>query len=205
MRTFRILTAVMGLVVIAFLCRPAHAGRFANLVVITVTTADAVVDVPIDPVSMQVHPPLLKKLIPAKPRLVTSPVSVVAPKKSWAKQYDYWGRPFWVYGAAAPAAAPVCTGPNCPQTKVADSADCPCGADCACEPCECPTVAENPPAPTPAATEGPQHSIVHRGPVAAFIERGPVRKACRGVFSRVKNFIVNGGPIRQRLKARRGR
>ncbi len=177
MRSLRIITALMGLAAIAFLCRPAHAGRFANLVVITVTTADAVVDVPIDPVSMQVHPPLLKKLIPVKPRLVTSPVKLVT----------------------------VC-GPNgCKQVPARAAADCPCGADCACDPCECPTVAENPPAPTPAATEGPQHSIVHRGPVAAFIERGPVRKACRGVFSRVKNFIVNGGPIRQRLKARRGR
>lgn len=153
MRYFRMFTAVMLLAVIALLSRPAHAGRFANLVVITVTTTDTVVDVPIDPASRQVHPPLLKQLIPAKRRVVAQPVKLVC-------------------------------GPN-----------------------GCPTVADHPPAPTPAIVEGPQHSIVRRSAAwqreAALMERGPVRRLCRGLLGRVKNFIVAGGPIRQRLQARR--
>ena len=99
----------------------------------------------------------------------------------------------------------VVCGPNGCVEKLVPAAgckgDCPCGPSCACSPCNCPTVADNPPTPTPPATEGPQHSILVGGPRGdvQFMQRGPVRK----LVSRVGNFIVKGGPIRQALRANR--
>lgn len=95
----------------------------------------------------------------------------------------------------------VCGPDGCEEKLVPAAGDCPCGPDCACDPCNCPTVAENPPPVTPLAVQAPQHSILvskPRGDVQ-FMQRGPVRK----LVSRVGNFIVNGGPIRQALRANR--
>ncbi len=175
MQRFKILTCLMLMAVFAFVCRPAQAGRFVNLVAITVATDEGEVVVPVTPVKINIDQrPLI--------RAATAPVRMV-------KQI-------------------VCA-PNGCEEKLVPAADCPCGVDCACDPCECPTVADGAPTPTPVSVEGPQHSILVRGPVfnseAAFMERGPARRLCRGVLSRLKSFIVEGGPIRQRLKARRGR
>lgn len=169
----RLITCVFLLAVVSILlARKAEAGRFANLVAITVVAADGeVVTVPIEPVKISLNNrPLI--------RAATAPVRYV-------KQT-------------------VC-GPNGCVEKLVPVAgcegDCPCGPDCACDPCNCPTVAENPPPVTPLAVQAPQHSILvskPRGDVQ-FMQRGPVRK----LVSRVGNFIVKGGPIRQALRANR--
>jgi hypothetical protein len=175
MQRFKILTCLMLMAVITFICRPAEAGRFVNLVAITVATDEGEVVVPVTPVKLNIAS---KPLI----RAATAPVRYIKQR--------------------------VC-GPNGCVEKLVPVADCegecPCGSDCACDPCNCPTLAEGTAPAAVVATEGPQHSILVGSAETAFMERGPARRFCRGVLGRVKDFIVNGGPIRQRLKARRGR
>lgn len=171
MQRFKILTCLMLMAVITFICRPAEAGRFVNLVAITVATDEGEVVVPVTPVKLN---------IASKPLIRAATVPLRTVKK-------------------------IVCGPNgCQEVEVPAAGECPCGSDCACDPCKCPTLAEGAPAAV-VATEGPQHSILVGSAETAFMERGPARRFCRGVLGRVKDFIVNGGPIRQRLKARRGR
>ena len=175
MQRFKILTCLMLMAVIAFVCRPAQAGRFVNLVAITVATDEGEVVVPVTPVKINIEQRPLIRVAAAPVRMVKQ--IVCGPNGCEEK--------------LAPAAGDCPCGVDC----ACEPCECPTLAEGA--PSAAVVVTEGP---QHSILRGP---VFNRD--AAFMERGPVRKVCRGVLGRLRNFIVEGGPIRRGLKARRGR
>lgn len=110
------------------------------------------------------------------------------------------------------AKPPVCANGKCTAAECAAGtcagAQCASGAACPCETCDCTGGSCCTPAGSGEGTVVTHRGHVFRGQVfngdAEFMGRGPVRRACRGVFGRLRSFIVEGGPIRRAMKSRRG-
>lgn len=102
-------------------------------------------------------------------------------------------------------AAETCGPGGCPPGTTCVDGTCEPGTVCgpgACDPdCQCPAA-------QPAATPAERSIVTHRGTIfrsdETFMARGPTRRLCRGVFRGLRAFVVEGGPIRRAMKARRG-